>query len=140
MRKKRLRAHGIAVAWAVVLSLVAVAALCAVAPKDHVTMVLVGKSVIETRPGVYEGGWIPNRITVKEGQRVTLTIRAQDVVHNFALPAFGVTVPSMIPGETRTVTFVANKKGKFIFLCEAECGIHHQRMIGELVVASRTNR
>jgi cytochrome c oxidase subunit II len=79
----------------------------------------------------YEFG--PGEIKVKKGQRVTIVLTSPDFVHGFSLPDFGVRADG-VPGKTIEVTFVADKAGKFIYLCDNFCGEGHDRMSGFLIV------
>ncbi|MDP2974102.1 MAG: cupredoxin domain-containing protein [Candidatus Diapherotrites archaeon] len=75
----------------------------------------------------------PEEITVEFGDRVKLSITSPDVEHSFALPEFNVnkTIPA---GQTVTVEFVAEKKGRFTFYCSVYCGAGHSEMNGALIV------
>jgi cytochrome c oxidase subunit 2 len=75
----------------------------------------------------------PQEIRVKKGSRVTIVLTSPDFVHGFSVPDFKVRADG-IPGKTVEVTFVADKAGKFIFLCDNFCGEDHDRMTGWLVV------
>lgn len=75
----------------------------------------------------------PSVITVKQGDRVNLTITSIDVDHGFALPDFGVSA-NLKPGKTETVIFTADKKGEFTFFCNVFCGAGHKEMKGKLIV------
>lgn len=79
--------------------------------------------------------WIftPSLITVKQGDKVKLTIKSVDVTHGFALPDFGVKV-DLVPDKEETVEFTADKKGEFTFFCSVMCGEGHMDMKGKLVV------
>lgn len=77
--------------------------------------------------------FVPNTITVNEGDRVRLSIASTDVSHGFALMQFGVNV-KLEPGETQTVEFVADKKGTYTYFCNVFCGHSHGQMKGTLVV------
>ncbi|RME30705.1 cytochrome c oxidase subunit II [Candidatus Woesearchaeota archaeon] len=77
--------------------------------------------------------FIPNTITVKEGDYVSLKITSEDVTHGFSLPAFGIN-EQLEPGKTVEVEFVADKKGTFPFACSVYCGRGHGSMTGKLVV------
>jgi cytochrome c oxidase subunit II len=70
----------------------------------------------------------PSTITLKEGSTVTLTITNEgDTAHGFGLLEFGVN-EEVQPGETKTATFVANKKGSFRVICTVPCGSGHRTM------------
>jgi cytochrome c oxidase subunit II len=75
----------------------------------------------------------PKEIRVKKGTRITIVLTSPDFVHGFSVPDFKVRADG-IPGKTIEVTFVADKAGKFIFLCDNFCGEDHDRMTGWLVV------
>src|SRR5258705_12977555 len=70
-------------------------------------------------------------IRVKKGQRVTIVLTAQDFVHGFAMPDFNVRADG-IPGKPVEITFVADKAGRFIYLCDNFCGEDHDKMMGFL--------
>ncbi len=75
----------------------------------------------------------PNIIRVKKGDLVRIEITSEDVVHGFALPAFGINVP-VRPEQTTVVEFVADKTGNFEFYCSIYCGAGHAQMRGTLIV------
>ena len=75
----------------------------------------------------------PSTITVKKGQRVKLTITAQDVPHGFSLPEFGIQ-RDLNPGTPETIEFTPDKAGSFTFACSVFCGAGHSGMRGTLVV------
>lgn len=75
----------------------------------------------------------PDTITVNKGDRVRLTITAEDVSYGFAVAEFGVS--EQIPtGETKVIEFVASRQGTFVFFCSAPCGNEHLNMKGKLIV------
>jgi len=77
----------------------------------------------------------PNRIEVKHGQKVTLHMMSTDVAHGFTLPEYGIEV-ELLPKEPETVTFIADRKGIFPFVCSVICGDAHDHasMVGNLIV------
>lgn len=77
--------------------------------------------------------FVPNTITVSQGDRVKLTITSTDVTHGFNLPAFGIN-ERLEPNKKVEVEFVADKTGTFTFTCSVPCGSGHGRMSGQLVV------
>ncbi len=80
------------------------------------------------------GGWSRERIVVKQGERVRLRIRSEDVVHGFAIGRLGVDAGAIEPGKVTTVEFVANEPGEFTFYCTSWCDPNHPRMRGVLEV------
>lgn len=75
----------------------------------------------------------PAIITVKQGDKVKLTIKSVDVTHGFALPDFNVKV-DLTPNKEEVVEFIADKKGEYTFFCSVMCGAGHRDMTGKLVV------
>jgi len=75
----------------------------------------------------------PATITVKEGDKVKLNIKNEDVPHGFRIFEFGVS-ERLTPGKTTTVEFTADKAGEYTFFCTVPCGKGHSGMNGKLVV------
>jgi heme/copper-type cytochrome/quinol oxidase subunit 2 len=80
------------------------------------------------------GGWEPNRITVHQGDVVTLKITSADMGHQLEIAGLGVKSPIVNGGQTASVTFTASKAGSFPFTCTSVCGPLHAQMKGTLVV------
>lgn len=78
-------------------------------------------------------GFGPKEIEVSIGSRVTIVLTSNDFVHGFSVPDFNVRADG-VPGKAIEVTFIADKAGKFIYLCDNFCGEGHDRMSGFLVV------
>jgi cytochrome c oxidase subunit 2 len=79
----------------------------------------------------------PAIISVVEGDRVRLRLRAADRTHGIGIRAFG--VKALIPkgGEVATVEFVADRPGTFDISCSEYCGTGHAAMKGRLIVLAR---
>lgn len=75
----------------------------------------------------------PSKIILKKGQRVTLEISATDRLHGFSIPELGIRTDAMV-GQTSSLSFTPNKKGKLIFFCDIICGSGHEEMAGEIEV------
>lgn len=75
----------------------------------------------------------PAVITVKQGDRVKLTVKSVDVSHGFALPDYGFD-QKLEPGKEIVIEFIASKKGEFTYFCSVICGEGHKDMKGKLVV------
>lgn len=76
----------------------------------------------------------PNRIEVKEGDRVTIRLtNAGKEQHEWEVEDLDVELKPLAPGATGEVTFVAGRKGTYDFWCDLE-GHHHKGMKGTLVV------
>lgn len=68
-------------------------------------------------------------ITVHKGQRVIIELRTLDITHGFAIDEYDIRV-YIPPGETVTVSFIADKVGTFTYYCEVFCGVGHPHMHG----------
>ena len=78
----------------------------------------------------------PRAIEVVEGQRVRLFVEAVDVPHGIGIAGLGVEGVAR-PGIAPTVLeFVADKPGRYRFVCTVFCGVNHGEMLGELTVVS----
>jgi nitrous-oxide reductase len=76
-------------------------------------------------------------VRVKQGDTVTLYLsnveRLRDVSHGFALQDHGVHL-AIDPGDTRKLTFVADKPGVYWYYCTWFCSALHMEMRGRLIV------
>jgi cytochrome c oxidase subunit II len=69
----------------------------------------------------------PNDITLKRGEKVTLTLISADVSHSLLIPELGVNSP-IKKGHTTTVTITPDKVGTFEGRCGTFCGVGHGTM------------
>lgn len=79
----------------------------------------------------------PATVTVNRGDTVTIQLVSTDVVHGLYVDGYGVSVEAD-PGQTKTLTFVADRPGSFRFRCNVTCGAMHPFMIGKLNVGQDT--
>ena len=84
---------------------------------------------IEARQFAYD----PGEITVNRGDRVTIQLVSTDVVHGLYIDGYGISIEAD-PGQTATISFVADKPGSFRLRCNVTCGAMHPFMIGKLTV------
>jgi len=77
--------------------------------------------------------YAPSVITVNPGDQVTLELSAKDVVHGLYLDGYDLNLVAG-PGQTKALTFIADKSGTFRFRCSVTCGALHPFMIGKLSV------
>lgn len=75
----------------------------------------------------------PSEIKVNAGDTVTIRLISTDVVHGLYVDGYNVSVEAD-PGQTATLTFIADKPGSFRFRCNVTCGAMHPFMIGKLTV------
>ncbi|MBI4760230.1 MAG: cupredoxin domain-containing protein [Chloroflexota bacterium] len=77
----------------------------------------------------------PSELKVNTGDTVTIQLVSADVVHGLYVDGYDVSVEAD-PGQSATLTFVADKPGSFRFRCNITCGAMHPFMIGKLTVGS----
>jgi len=77
--------------------------------------------------------FLPNTITVKKGQSVTVNFKSTNGFHDFVIDEFNAKTTKVNTGQTTSVTFVADKVGTFEYYCSV--GNHRALgMVGKLVV------
>jgi heme/copper-type cytochrome/quinol oxidase subunit 2 len=81
--------------------------------------------------------YLPSVLSVNRGDTVTIQLVSTDVVHGLYVDGYGVSVEAD-PGQTKTLTFVADRAGSFRFRCNVTCGAMHPFMIGKLNVGENT--
>lgn len=80
------------------------------------------------------GQWGPQVIRVTKGDTVRLRLTSADVVHGFAFKAYGIAVDEVYPGKVKTIEFVADEPGTFVFVCTIICNSGHRHMEGKIIV------
>jgi nitrous-oxide reductase len=79
----------------------------------------------------------PAEITVNQGDLVTVAVtnieQTTDELHGWGLLDYNINMV-IDPGETKTATFKADKKGVFPYYCTNFCSALHQEMQGYLIV------
>lgn len=76
-----------------------------------------------------------NAVIVPVGKNVRLQTTARDVIHSWAMPAFGVKMDAM-PGRLNEIWFKADKVGTYYGQCSELCGTDHAFMPIELKVVT----
>jgi len=92
------------------------------APQDRVIQMTAKRFVYE-----------PHIIQVNRGDRITVLLRSTDVHHGFYLDGYEQEMTAR-PGQDGTVSFVADRTGRFVFRCSMTCGPFHPYMVGYLRV------
>lgn len=77
--------------------------------------------------------YTPGTIQVNEGDTVTIRLVSEDVSHGLYVDGYEVKTTAH-PGEEGTLTFVADKTGRYTFRCAVTCGEFHPYMVGYLDV------
>jgi len=109
-----------------------------------------GEGEIEREPGRVEAKiaavrsqFGPEKIEAEVGDEVVLHItnieQTSDMIHGFAISGYDLNI-IIDPGETKTVTFTADKEGVFPFYCTNFCSALHQEMQGYMVVGTPSKK
>ena len=79
----------------------------------------------------------PDVIRVNQGDKVIIHVtnieQTRDELHGFAINDYNINLV-IDPGETKTVTFTADKSGVYAFYCTNFCSALHQEMQGYFLV------
>jgi cytochrome c oxidase subunit 2 len=70
---------------------------------------------------------VDNEMVVPVNAMVRVLVTAADVIHAFAMPAFGVKTDA-VPGRINEIWFKANKEGLYYGQCSELCGKDHAYM------------
>ncbi|MGL4324075.1 MAG: cytochrome c oxidase subunit II [Beijerinckiaceae bacterium] len=70
---------------------------------------------------------VDNEVVVPVNKVIHLHVTAADVIHNFALPSFGVKIDA-IPGRMNQTWFKAEREGIYYGQCSRLCGANHAYM------------
>lgn len=137
MRRRRRRESASRAPLVVSLSAALVAALavgsCALATQMNY-MAEDGTHVIHVEVERFE--FIPQRIQVRQGERVRLVFTSRDTRHGVAIAEYGIyedEIPPRGKGEV-AVEFTPDRPGTFTYRCAHLCGAGHAMMRGLLVV------
>lgn len=77
--------------------------------------------------------YAPSELRVNAGDTVSIQLVSTDVVHGLYVDGYDISIEAD-PGQSVTLTFVADKPGSFRFRCNVTCGAMHPFMIGKLSV------
>ena len=78
---------------------------------------------------------VDNPLVVPVGKTVRVLVTGADVIHDFALPAFGLKTDA-VPGKVNETWFKAEKPGIYYGQCSELCGVDHAFMPIEIDVVS----
>jgi cytochrome c oxidase subunit 2 len=76
---------------------------------------------------------VTSQLVLPAGREVDLALRAQDVIHGFAIPQMRLK-QNAVPGQTAHIHFTPQLPGDYAILCTQLCGLGHYRMQATLRV------
>jgi cytochrome c oxidase subunit 2 len=77
-----------------------------------------------------------NELHIPVNRRVHLTIKSDDVIHSFWVPAFGIKQDA-VPGHPTSVYLTATDEGTYSGMCAELCGLGHTGMTTTAVASSQ---
>jgi len=77
--------------------------------------------------------FVPNQLTLKKGETVTLKVTSEDVQHGFFSRPLHVDA-DLTPGQTVEVPLTPAAAGTFTIICDHFCGAQHGNMKLTVVV------
>ena len=77
--------------------------------------------------------FITSELVLPANREVDLHLRAQDVIHGFAIPEMRIK-QNAVPGQNLHLHFTPNRVGTYAILCTQLCGLGHYRMSANLRV------
>jgi cytochrome c oxidase subunit 2 len=81
---------------------------------------------------------VSSQLVLPAGREIDLTLRAQDVIHGFAVPEMRLK-QNAVPGQTAHIHFTPTTPGDYAILCTQLCGLGHFRMNATMRVLSAAN-
>jgi cytochrome c oxidase subunit 2 len=76
---------------------------------------------------------VTSQLILPANREVDLTLRAQDVIHGFAIPEMRIK-QNAVPGQAAHIHFTPEVPGDYAILCTQVCGLGHYRMLATLRV------
>lgn len=70
---------------------------------------------------------VNNEVVVPVGKNIIVQVKANDVIHDWAIPSFGIKIDA-VPGRLQTTWFRAEREGWFYGQCSELCGRNHAFM------------
>jgi len=101
-------------------------------PRDATEIFVVGKQWM-WKIQHPNGRWEMNELHVPVGHAVKLTMISEDVIHDFGLPSFRLTM-DVVPGRYTQTWFTPTRVGRYHIFCSQYCGTNHAIMGGYVTV------
>ncbi len=96
-------------------------------PDSEITFDAIAVADKDIKPGQHRMLETDNHVVLPVESNVRLLMTASDVIHAWAIPAFGVKLDN-VPGRTNETWVRATKLGRFYGQCSELCGVDHSFM------------
>jgi len=100
-----------------------------------------GPNQVEVKMMAVRSFFSPDVIRVNQGDNVTIYLtnieQTRDELHGLAINDYNINIVAD-PGETKSITFKADKAGVYAYYCTNFCSALHQEMQGYLLVKPRS--
>ena len=96
-------------------------------PDSEITFDAIATPDKDIKPGQHRMLETDNHVILPVDSNVRLLMTATDVIHAWAIPAFGVKLDN-VPGRTNETWVRATKQGRFYGQCSELCGVDHSFM------------
>lgn len=91
---------------------------------------------LATRDPAYPNEYVPADVVVPAGETIRIITTGRDVIHSWAMPAFGTKIDA-VPGRLNETWFYTEQEGTYYGQCSEICGIDHAFMPISVRVVSR---
>jgi cytochrome c oxidase subunit II len=81
----------------------------------------------DLKPGQPRLLTVDHEVVVPVGKNVQVQVKSNDVIHDWAMPSFGIKIDA-VPGRLETTWFRAEREGTFHGQCSELCGRNHAFM------------
>lgn len=99
--------------------------------------VIIGQSSFDYSAAVGGQGRFDGVMVLPVNQSVKITLISEDVIHDFAVPAFRQKI-DVLPGRYTHTWYKPTKTGLFDIFCDQYCGTNHSLMVGKVLVVEES--
>jgi cytochrome c oxidase subunit 2 len=96
-------------------------------PDHGITFASIIVQDADLKPGQPRLLTVDNEVVVPVNKNVIVQVRANDVIHDWAVPSFGIKIDA-VPGRLQKTWFRAERTGTFYGQCSELCGRNHAFM------------
>ncbi len=98
--------------------------------------VIIGQNSLDYSDTLANQGYFEGALVLPVNQKVRVTLISEDVIHDFAIPAFRSKI-DVIPGRYVSTWYEPTQIGEYHLFCDQYCGTNHSLMVGKVKVLER---